>query len=89
MRAFCFVCVNFTHQHWCLGLCHEKQIHIHKPFRNCTKYIQSANVIDDPSYILTWYKQALDIAKIKYDFVERFFAQIELEGQPEEEEKEE
>jgi len=93
MRAFCLVCVFFKNEHWCLGYCQQKNIYIHKPLRNCTKYNQ-ANVIDDPFYILRWYKKASDIAKLKYDYVKTFFEQKKilediLEGQPEEEEKEE
>ena len=89
MRAFCFVCVNFSNEHWCLGYCQQKNTYIHKPFRNCTKYNQSSNLLDDPLFILKWYKKASELATLKYDFVKLFFEQIKIEGQPEEEEKEE
>lgn len=79
MNAFCLVCTRFQNAHWHLGTCLEKGFKIHKPFRNCAKYYPSPNVTDDPFPILQWYKNNLDLAQVKLDYVKLFFEKLDIE----------
>lgn len=80
VKAFCLVCIYFEVKHWCLGYCREKDIQIFKAFRNCSKFGESQNVIDDPTFIIEWYQRAVDVSRFRNELVKVYFKLREKEN---------
>ena len=82
MKAFCLLCMKLERADWRMGFCNQRNHQIHKPFKNCRTYKPTPNIEDDPAWLLQWFNQAYELAKIKREYVYLFF---ELEPPGEEE----